>query len=64
MSKFDKLVKSFPHNSVLVVSEGDLVKAKQIIAHMGSTGTEMVKLHFEIRLDGKPVNPLMYLPTR
>ena len=60
----EHFLSAYAHNSVLIVDEGDSVQAEQVIAHMGSTGAETVKLHFEIRLDGKPVNPLMYLPTR
>ena len=60
----EHFLSAYAHNSLLVVNEGDLVQAGQVIAHMGSTGTEMVKLHFEIRLDGKPVNPSKYLPVR
>ena len=60
----EHFLSAYAHNSVLIVDEGDSVQAKQVIAHMGSTGAETVKLHFEIRLDGKPVNPSMYLPTR
>ena len=40
------------------------VKVGQSIAEMGSTGTDRVKLHFEIRRQGKPVDPLQYLPRR
>ena len=60
----EHFLSAYAHNSVLLVDEGDSVQAKQVIAHMGSTGAETVKLHFEIRLDGKPVNPSTYLPTR
>jgi len=60
----EHFLSAYAHNSVLIVDEGDSVQAEQVIAHMGSTGAETVKLHFEIRLDGKPVNPSMYLPTR
>jgi len=46
----------------LLVSEGDQVKVGQTIAEMGSSGTDRVKLHFEIRRKGQPVDPLAYLP--
>ena len=63
--KHDKhFLSAYAHNSLLMVDEGDSVQAEQVIAHMGSTGADTVKLHFEIRLDGKPVDPLIYLPSR
>ncbi len=55
---------AYAHNSRLLVSEGDQVKAGQPVAEMGSTGTDSVKLHFEIRRKGQPVDPLSYLPKR
>jgi lipoprotein NlpD len=58
----EQLLSAYAHNRVLVVAEGDKVKAGQKIAEVGSSGTDSVKLHFEIRLDGKPVDPLDYLP--
>ena len=53
---------AYAHNKRLVVAEGDSVKTGQKIAEVGSTGTDRAKLHFEIRKDGNPVNPLKYLP--
>ncbi|MGY0217388.1 peptidoglycan DD-metalloendopeptidase family protein [Endozoicomonadaceae bacterium StTr2] len=55
---------AYAHNHKLLVSEGEVVKAGQKIAEIGSTGTNEPKLHFEIRRNGKPVNPLAYLPSR
>jgi lipoprotein NlpD len=55
---------AYAHNSELLIKEGDVVKVGQRIADMGSSGTNRVKLHFEIRREGKPVNPLLYLPKR
>jgi lipoprotein NlpD len=60
----DTYVSAYGHNRRLLVQEGQQVKAGQTIAEMGSTGTDRVKLHFEIRRQGKPVDPLQYLPTR
>ncbi|MDH3870814.1 MAG: peptidoglycan DD-metalloendopeptidase family protein, partial [Gammaproteobacteria bacterium] len=45
-----------------LVKEGERVKAGQLIARMGSSGTVGTRLYFEIRKDGKPVNPLRFLP--
>ncbi|MCL5668562.1 MAG: peptidoglycan DD-metalloendopeptidase family protein [Gammaproteobacteria bacterium] len=53
---------AYAHNKTLLVKEGDQVNAGQRIAEMGRTGAERVMLHFEIRKDGKPVDPLQYLP--
>lgn len=60
----DVYVSAYGHNRRLLVREGQQVKAGQTIAEMGSTGTDRVKLHFEIRRQGKPVDPLQYLPRR
>jgi len=53
---------AYAHNSRLLVKEGDQVKVGQAVAEMGSSGTDRVKLHFEIRRKGQPVDPLAYLP--
>lgn len=53
---------AYGHNRKRLVKEGDTVKAGQAIAEMGGSNREM--LHFEIRRNGKPVNPLEYLPAR
>ncbi|OED45066.1 peptidase M23 [Endozoicomonas sp. (ex Bugula neritina AB1)] len=55
---------AYAHNRELFVREGDSVKAGQKIAEIGSTGTTEPKLHFEIRRNGKPVDPMGYLPKR
>jgi lipoprotein NlpD len=60
----DVYVSAYGHNRSLLVREGQKVKAGQVIAEMGSTGADRVKLHFEIRRQGKPVDPLQYLPRR
>lgn len=60
----DTYVSAYGHNRRLLVREGQQVKVGQSIAEMGSTGTDRVKLHFEIRRQGKPVDPLQYLPRR
>lgn len=56
-----RLLTAYAHNERTLVREGDTVRAGQRIAEMGSTGTDRVKLHFEVRRDGKPVDPLAYL---
>jgi len=58
----ETLLSAYGHNSKLLVSEGEYVKAGQEIANMGSSGTDRTQLYFEIRKNGKPVNPLRYLP--
>nr|WP_256737489.1 peptidoglycan DD-metalloendopeptidase family protein [Pseudomonas sp. dw_358] len=60
----DTYVSAYGHNRRLLVREGQQVKVGQAIAEMGSTGTDRVKLHFEIRRQGKPVDPLQFLPRR
>lgn len=52
----------YAHNRELLVKEGETVARGQKIAEMGSTDTDQVKLHFEIRRFGKPVDPLKLLP--
>lgn len=52
---------AYAHNRNLLVKEGDAVKKGQKIAEMGDTDTNSVKLHFELRVNGKPVNPTPYL---
>ena len=55
---------AYGHNRKRLVSEGERVKAGQEIAEMGSTSASRDELHFEIRKNGKPVNPLDYLPAK
>lgn len=58
----ERYLSAYAHNRKLLVSEQSVIKAGQKIAEMGSSGTDRNKLHFEIRRDGKPVDPLQYLP--
>jgi len=60
----DKFLSAYAHNRTLLVKEGDKVKAGEKIAEIGASGTQKIKLHFEIRRDGKPVDPEKYLPPR
>ncbi|HXF67684.1 MAG TPA: peptidoglycan DD-metalloendopeptidase family protein [Burkholderiales bacterium] len=52
----------YAHNSELLVKEGQTVAKGQKIAEMGATDADQVKLHFEIRRFGKPVDPIKFLP--
>lgn len=58
----DGYISAYAHNSKMLVKSGDNVTAGQKIAEMGSTGTSQVMLEFQIRLDGKPINPINLLP--
>jgi lipoprotein NlpD len=60
----ETFLSAYAHNDVLRVKEGEVVKVGQVIAEMGSSGTDRVKLHFEIRKDGTPVDPMKFLPRR
>ena len=53
---------AYAHNRAVKINEGDAVQSGQIIAEMGQSGADSVRLHFEIRRDGQPVDPLEYLP--
>ena len=55
---------AYAHNQTLAVKEGQLVKRGQKIAEMGKSGSKQIKLHFEIRREGKPIDPLQYLPAQ
>ncbi|MGF1766714.1 murein hydrolase activator NlpD [Enterovibrio makurazakiensis] len=60
----DDYLSAYAHNDRIFVSERQSIKKGQKIASMGSSGTNSVRLHFEIRYKGKSVNPLRYLPKR
>lgn len=60
----DHFLSAYAHNRVINVKEGDRVRRGTKIAELGSTGIDRDMLHFEIRLDGKPVDPMTYLPPR
>jgi lipoprotein NlpD len=60
----EQWLSAYGHNRARLVNEGALVKAGQQIAQMGRTGAAREMLHFEIRYNGKPVDPLAYLPKR
>ena len=58
----NKYLSAYAHNSKLLIEEGQKVKRNQVIALSGKSSSERFKLHFEIRKNGRPVNPLKYLP--
>jgi lipoprotein NlpD len=60
----DTFLSVYAHNSELLVKEGQTVAKGQKIAEMGDSDADQVKLHFEIRRFGKPVDPLKLLPDR
>lgn len=60
----DTFLTAYAHNQKLLVKEDQSVKKGQKIAEMGNTDADRVKLHFEIRRSGKPVDPARYLPAR
>ena len=53
---------AYAHNEKILVTEGEEIKKGQKIAEMGSSDADQVKLHFEIRKQGKPLDPLQFLP--
>ncbi|OGS95181.1 MAG: hypothetical protein A3G79_00420 [Gallionellales bacterium RIFCSPLOWO2_12_FULL_57_18] len=54
---------AYAHNDQVLVKEGQSVNRGQKIATMGNTDADQVKLHFEVRRFGKPVDPAKYLPS-
>jgi lipoprotein NlpD len=60
----DAYLTAYAHNDNILVKEKQWVKASQKIATMGKSGTDTVKLRFEVRHKGKSVDPLRYLPKR
>jgi lipoprotein NlpD len=60
----NNVLSAYAHNRAIVVKEGDPVIKGQTIAEMGNSDSDSVKLHFEIRQQGKPVDPSRFLPGR
>jgi lipoprotein NlpD len=60
----DGFITAYAHNKSLLVKEGQLVKRGTKIAEMGQSDTTSVRLHFEVRRRGTPVDPMQYLPAR
>jgi lipoprotein NlpD len=58
------LLSAYAHNRTIVVKEGQTVTKGEKIAEMGDSDSDSVKLHFEIRQQGKPVDPSRFLPNR
>jgi lipoprotein NlpD len=59
----ERLLSAYAHNRTRLVAEGATVEGGQKIAEMGRNDRNEVLLHFEIRSDGRPVNPMQYLPS-
>ena len=57
-------VSAYAHNQTLLVKDGQSVKRGQKIAEMGQSEADRVKLHFEIRKNSTPIDPMQYLPSR
>lgn len=55
---------AYAHNQTLLIKEDQSVRKGQKIAEMGSSDSDRIKLHFEVRRQGKPVDPAKYLPAR
>ncbi|WP_340677031.1 peptidoglycan DD-metalloendopeptidase family protein [Paraglaciecola sp.] len=60
----DAYLTAYAHNDQILVKEQQWIKAGQQIATMGKSGTDQVKLHFEVRYKGKSIDPLKFLPKR
>lgn len=60
----DNVLSAYAHNDKILVKEKQQIRRGQQIAEMGSTDSDRVKLHFEIRYQGKPVDPVKYLPAQ
>jgi len=60
----DRFLSAYAHNDTLRVKENDVVEAGETIATMGQTDADQVELHFEVRVNGQPQDPLQYLPKR
>ena len=58
----DSFLSAYGHNRKIQVKEGDRVKGGQVVGEVGPSSSKQEMLHFEIRRNGKPENPLLYLP--
>jgi lipoprotein NlpD len=59
-----EFLSAYAHNNQILVKEGQTVTRRQVIAEIGSTDADSPRLHFEIRRQGKPVDPMKFLPVR
>ena len=64
LSHPDNYLSAYGHNDAITVAVGESVTQGAVIARLGSTGTDTVKLHFEVRKDGTPIDPMKLLPNR
>lgn len=60
----ETFLSAYAHNRAVTVNEGDEIYSGQVIAEMGQSGASSVRLHFEIRRNGQPIDPLTILPSR
>jgi lipoprotein NlpD len=60
----NNLLSAYAHNQSILVKEGQSVQKGQMIAEMGNSDSDAVKLHFEIRQQGKPIDPSKFFPNR
>jgi len=60
----NNLLSAYAYNKTILVKEGQSVSKGEKIAEMGNSDTDAIKLHFEIRQQGKPVDPAKFLPSR
>lgn len=60
----ERWLSAYAHNKAMLVKEGQRVKAGEQIARMGSSGTFRTQLHFEVRRDGAPIDPITVLPRK
>lgn len=58
------IITAYAHNETLLVTKGDAVKKSQQIATLGQSATTSPRLHFEVRRNGTPVDPMRYLPAQ
>lgn len=64
LSHPDNYLSAYGHNDSIAVSVGQVINQGAVIGRLGSTGTDQIKLHFEIRKDGSPIDPMKLLPAR